>query len=717
MNKFLNCLYILEHKTAFVYNKIDSYKIGSSKCFPQRIRNYKTYYPIAINVICYFFIKNYCCYQLDDDIKKDFNINRINDSGGTEFYQNITYQDIINYLTSRNIEFEIFFDDDYKKLIYLNNKILKNNFIEETTYLLNKQYNYDLINDSINLRDWQKELIINFREFILNENKSSIVIAPTGCGKSFMIRFLIIFCYIPQTNNDVIIMNKRKEIFDQQFILDAQKWIDDYDLNIEIYDMINNKYDFNDFDNQSNKNRIYIINNDKFISSKRYNDYQNYSFGKIKLAVLDESQWAGADEFNQFLSFIKSNIVDKIIGFSATPVRIAEENKLKTLDIFKNEENQFNILYSRDYLKSIEEKERVPNKWIPIFIDSEEDKLNKTGIIQILNYLNNFIIKSVYKKGILWFKSSNELDHFNSVLKDEISKYENLSEITFFHSYSKDESTKDNIKNFKEKEESSILLVVMRATEGFDDPKIDFAFNLYLTNSENPLLDQQKEGRVCRICKDKNIGYYGFLVNRESNYEEILIKRLGNWIKYIEELFKTQTGNKIESKKLKELRELKIENYINQFIDEDLIREIDLKELKEKIIAYNDNINILSSINDIKKYMQKINRMRNIDEIIDTKDKYWKYARENNLPCDINIESYLYNWVKFLRSDFEEFILNYYTKNELKELNIKNEDDYIERTNYDNKLPEYKYILNGIYNIDSHFNLKTIFKIKSKKKY
>ena len=56
MNKFTNCIYMLNHSNAFLYNNKRSTKIGSSKSLPMRLLNYKTYYPININVICYFTI-------------------------------------------------------------------------------------------------------------------------------------------------------------------------------------------------------------------------------------------------------------------------------------------------------------------------------------------------------------------------------------------------------------------------------------------------------------------------------------------------------------------------------------------------------------------------------------------------------------------------------------------------------------------------------------
>lgn len=80
MEKFTNCIYYLSHPSAYnieLNNQqlIKCNKIGSSKCLPQRMISYKTYYPIDKIVNGYFYIYNYNCYQLDDDIKLHYNNN------------------------------------------------------------------------------------------------------------------------------------------------------------------------------------------------------------------------------------------------------------------------------------------------------------------------------------------------------------------------------------------------------------------------------------------------------------------------------------------------------------------------------------------------------------------------------------------------------------------------------------------------------------------
>ena len=168
-------------------------------------------------------------------------------------------------------------------------------------------------------------------------------------------------------------------------------------------------------------------------------------------------------------------------------------------------------------MDAILSKDRLPIKWIPIPIqtkhiqdsiqDSVEEQvdtdtpidtasLNKNGMKECIKWLNDFIVNSHWRKGILWFDTKKSLVDFYKLV---ISKtYRNLSNIQYFPTFSgtyNDDSIKlpeinDNINKFKLQPNNAILLAVMRGTEGFDDKTVDFGFNFFLTKSSNPLLDQ-----------------------------------------------------------------------------------------------------------------------------------------------------------------------------------------------------------------------------------
>lgn len=108
--KWSNCIYVNTNPS---YNLAELdipdgeyiVKIGSSKCLPARYNSYKTYSPIATQILHYYYIQDYDCYQLDDDIKYELDNFRIHSSGGIEFYYSSILEHLENYFQSRKIAF------------------------------------------------------------------------------------------------------------------------------------------------------------------------------------------------------------------------------------------------------------------------------------------------------------------------------------------------------------------------------------------------------------------------------------------------------------------------------------------------------------------------------------------------------------------------------------------------------------------------------------
>lgn len=110
ISKWSNCIYINSNPG---YNLAELgismnesiLKIGSSKCLPARYYSYKTYSPIATQILHYYYIHDYDCYELDDDIKRDLDKYRIHSSGGIEFYNSRILEHLEYYFQSKGITF------------------------------------------------------------------------------------------------------------------------------------------------------------------------------------------------------------------------------------------------------------------------------------------------------------------------------------------------------------------------------------------------------------------------------------------------------------------------------------------------------------------------------------------------------------------------------------------------------------------------------------
>jgi RNase P subunit RPR2 len=150
--------------------------------------NYKTYYPIDKEIVCFFYLSEYDCYQLDDDIKIEFDNLRIKSTGGIEYYKLIDSADIEKYLIKRNIKYEKYFYVENlivtsEQIINVHKKIAQE-YIEYSNYL-EKKITKPNLRDEIQeqyIKECEKELIDKSRVFIK---------APTGFGKTHIFYKLI----------------------------------------------------------------------------------------------------------------------------------------------------------------------------------------------------------------------------------------------------------------------------------------------------------------------------------------------------------------------------------------------------------------------------------------------------------------------------------------------------------------------------------------------
>jgi superfamily II DNA or RNA helicase len=728
-------IYIRAHES---YDKYNAYKLGKTQ---NCIERESTYISCEIKRGEYILVLQVFRDELTEieiKLQKYFTRNGLHifQDSGTEFFHKSIINLIVPYLEQKGFKFKILDQSELSRL----NKLVQTKKSNHVT--ISEDYELTEENEDIILREWQKDLVKDFRNFVDSDEKSGIIIAPTGCGKSYIMNYLAIFEYIKRFNSDCIIMTKRKEILDNDFINKGNQMIKSNSLPIKIVNLIFGNFNWEIFSKKSKFNRIFIINTDKFIMSDKFSMYKSYSYGKIKLVMLDECHWSGADKLSDFLIWLKSNVVNKLVGFSATPVRINENNQSNTKKVFSHDD-KLNQIYTRSYVEAIKEGDRVQTKWLVIpttnsdlveVNDTHSEYLNVTeqfgktdrmmnleGFKKFTKWLDDFIVNSLNKKGILWFANKMNLKNFHKFINTNKNIYKNLKSIDFICSYSKshksDADTTYNLEIFKGSKTNSILLVVFRACEGFDDSSIDFGFNLYITETTNPLLDQQKEGRVSRNFPGKTLGYFGFLYNQSvETYENILIKRLGDWVNYIKEY--ELEFKKTDKKKKSSSNILSTEEYIELLLDSTNIKIIGFETIKNKIFNYCESFT--GSISDIKRILQKVNKKNLEDgkELIDTEEKYNEYAKsKTNWLYSNSIQLESQNWVELLRPDFEQWKLQYYTWIQLHEFCCKHKISSIQsfkKITGKGRIPDYQYILSGMYNVPKFYkDINTILYVEN----
>ncbi len=604
-------------------------KIGSTSNFVNRMSTYVTSCPDFNNEsheIYSFELYNpkYNCYQLDDLINKlstkhEIPYKKYDADGGVEFYYknaHVILSDFLNKIGVKHLVTKVDVDDlrNEIKILGRNNKLKPDD--NKIFHSINKE---DFTQIELMLKP-DKEFILkpyqkDIKELVSNTKirLQHLIISPTGTGKTVI--FTLILCdKIMSDKKDVIIVTKKKEILNQM-----PKRIDDL-----IQKFIKNKIveNFECVITNCLKScstaklniklkipQIYIVNWDKFTSSTKTN-YKDIDWSKFSTIIIDESHHCGSSEIYNVLSYVKSTQSVNYIGLSATPIRFNKSNQANILDLFGTG-SEHNILYEYSYYQALTNKDICPIKYIPIEInlaDLTEDNigddniadvdiedidnsangkifkiLSTTAYDKVWTQIKNTIIKKThFRKGIFWFRCRKDMLDFYVIMKNKIKDFELLPTMSISGKEKKsiDDLVKKTglkisdfnnaINKFLSLDSNAILLSVMRATEGFDDDKLEFGIRMYYSNTVDPLNESQKMGRFNRWYanepnKLKTHGYYASL-EISDNKEEIkksLILRFRSWIAFAK-THKTNSSTVVLTveKIHQELKEL-----INTYVD------------------------------------------------------------------------------------------------------------------------------------------------------
>ncbi len=548
-----NQIYILHPK------KFSNFKLGSTCNFNIRVRNYITCFDDFNNqshtIRLYNIIKSkFNCYQLDDLINKlstkySIPFNKYHGSGGTEFYQFDDFNKL-NLFFDR-IEIEYTWEQlDVDKL-----RIQSNNFtreqirqVQDTDELTLKSINpidlaiienqLGISKNTIKLKPYQIEI----RNAISTYNKrlEHLIISPTGTGKTVIFSIGLIDSII-KNKKDVIILTKKKEILYQlperiQYYITA--FINSNIVKSFDYQIINCLDDCSTekLNTKLTVPQIFICNWDKLTSSTS-TDYQKVSWDKFGLIIIDESQWVGASGIFNVMNHIKTNTQTNYLGFSATPIRCNPDNQNNTIEIFGLNQD-FNILYEYSYHSALVNKDICPIKYCPIEInlddlvedviveDENQDPnqkitmaLSEKAFSKVWTEINKKIVsKTHFRKGIFWFKTRKHMMKFycqmSPIIRDfkliptmSISTKESvqLTELVT-ESELKITDFDNGINTFLNSNSNAILLAVGRASEGFDDDKLEFGVRMYYSTQVDPLNESQRMGRFNRWYQNNTNG-------------------------------------------------------------------------------------------------------------------------------------------------------------------------------------------------------------------
>ena len=468
------------------------------------------------------------------------------------------------------------------------------NNLDHLDYLI-KSNNLDQFNFLISLdRYGQLETFEAFKRIFKFDYYWGMMIAPTGFGKSLM--HLLFLCYFLEQNPTLncILITKKKDLLtdinidiDRDLNLLFRSGLIKSKPNVVF--CVDESYNPSKI-NKLIKQSIIIINIDKLINKQsNISNEETYDpLAKIKLIgwdkigflIFDEVHHIGAKCVYDLMLYLKNVIKLKYtIGSSATPVRHNQLNQNNIRILFnklnldyeikskKLLKEDLNILYEITYKEAWEAKIILRIKIELILIDqqltisndsndqiigfsyTEEGKqLIKDKIINVLSrsYRKKIILYSANRLSCLeWYESI-----INDVQFDQYSKHISFSiddqivedEDKSFSAKVIRKKIKLNIVNndlsigiqeFKSDNSFSMLFVVGKATEGFNDKLTDIVFNLDPIVDRSIILEMQKMGRTTRIAKNKEFGIYVSPIIKTDNYLDVMTDFMADFIKTI----------------------------------------------------------------------------------------------------------------------------------------------------------------------------------------
>jgi superfamily II DNA or RNA helicase len=679
-------IYIRTHISYDVHNAC---KLGKTINIPERDDTYKTGEIIKGKFFNVYQIDIKKLNIIDNLLKYKFQKLNIKFDGGTEFYEKIIINKIEPYFNKLKLEFKKLSQDEIISLIRkyrvkkIFNKINKINLIKYLKSNINK-------NKTFNFKLYQQEAIDN----ILNHNSrlQHLVISPTGTGKTLIFAFNICKSIINNKKN-IIILTKKKEILSQMKVRLNQyiklfvdnNLIPSFDYNI--IECLNNCC--NDKLNKTrSKPTIFIINWDKFTSAND-TDHKLINWKYFDLLILDESHWNGANGIYNVMKYIKDNTNVNYLGFSATPVRLNYSCQTNILDIF-GDKKDYNVIFEYTYFEAIKNKHICPIRYSMIDIttddlvfdeDEDDDDIEnsdkkQTKILSTKSYKKvwtqiktNIIDKTHFKKGIFYFRSRKDLLTFYNKMKNKVGNFKLIPTM----SISSNDNDKINelivlsgltnndfdngINTFLKTDDNVILLSVFRATEGFDDQKLEFAVRMYFSLSVNYLMETQRMGRIIRLYENnpdsvKKYGYYATLeINNDVELiKKSLIKRFRSWIQFAKKYNKHKDKNDINNKKRDIKETISMYFDINQLkfynidLEKDILDKLNFKEFDK---------------HKIKHALKIHNQNLKEEEQIKTKSKYDEWAFENDFPTIDELEDLGFNDLKWLFNIKEDDYLSW----------------------------------------------------------
>ena len=515
---------------------------------------------------------------------------------------------------------------------------------------------------------WRENQLAAINRLNNNGLETGIHCQATGSGKTNIILYYIDYVLKNFTNPKIILFTERISILNDLFGDNKEKNMEEW-KNKGICNLLNTNIIESFIQNQkrkkwkekliNTKEPTLLIINRAYLTSN--NGYREIPRNKINIIIHDECHNTGSVQCYDVLTYFKELDV-KIVGFSATPVRSIKKDEDNLLKIYGNNKNKLNLLTDYNMINAIDKNLILPPEFFWFEIDEynkdeideyndnkddntdttiknkdNKDKVSNLEINSVLDILDKIVDEMPYKKIIAWCGTIELCKNWKIKFEENYKKKKNLSDFKFLIDHSRsclDEQTKKDYDNFRSSDGKTILFCADKHREGSDIPKLDGCIFLDKVKNRSSNVFIQSIGRVLRKC-DNPSKVKGFIfdgIAKNNDYDKIISKKIIGYYLNLQNI-----SNMVDSNEAND-NITKYKKIINNVKFNKSKLELDIGTIKIKINCY-----ILEWKHIIKEFKSIIQKEVNLSE------------------------------EEILKINFENL------KKEVKEQNIKNKQDYVNK--------------------------------------
>lgn len=562
------------------------------------------------------------------------------------------YNIVVNFLNDIGAEYKILENHIFEVPEKKNYEQLSNNELDDillTDVPERFKQKCNIAQIKIKLYEYQKKCLQTFKNLLeKNTYFQGIYLLATGLGKSYIQLACCLYHLEKYPEDNILWLCFRNDIIDSQKNL-LSKFQD------KIIYCHHGQYDINKLKNI--KGKIVVMLRQSLKENKLPENifhglmHDECHDGTKKSMTTALGEVIDGKTFDLLQQIKKNNSLKYRIGFSATPLTKSERQNAGVLDLY-GMNNRICYLSKISLVEGVQLGKLLKPLIEYVMFNTklfnltelyqllEEKSVNdkyQIMIIKMIDEIQKYINKMVYKKGIIWFPTIKTQQFFFKKIKEQL---------TGMDVYISNSNINNDDERFRTQESNCLMIACDKFTTGFDGVNMEFGINCVLNETGERVI--QKLGRFTRNNKPRQL-YAHFAQFCEYSEDNDMTNLIDSIVRnsealgiktcdFVKDFHKSSSNNKLSDFTLMGCIDISVSNKIFNF-----------EELRKMIILRKSSKNI-----GYEKAKKIIRIYKEIDNLILESESDYQLLCDKDPRLPKDPESYFvnkFNWIDYLSID------------------------------------------------------------------